>query len=64
MKNIFLLISICYAFSPSVLGMQWEVTDSDIDKVTTNFISTWIPSSTKRSWSDVDIDAWCHGNLS
>ncbi|KAK2582701.1 hypothetical protein KPH14_004975 [Odynerus spinipes] len=51
------------ASSPCILGMQWEVTDSDIDKMTTNFISTWIPSSTERSWSRVDIDAWCHGNL-
>lgn len=53
-----------YVCSPCVLGMQWEVTDTDIDKMTTNFISTWIPSSSKRPWSRVDIDAWCHGNLS
>ncbi|KAF7393198.1 hypothetical protein HZH66_009031 [Vespula vulgaris] len=51
------------ASSPCVLGMQWEVTDSDIDKMTASFISTWIPSSAERSWSHVDIDAWCQGNF-
>ncbi|KAI4482686.1 hypothetical protein M0804_008539 [Polistes exclamans] len=51
------------ASSPCVLGMQWEITDSDIDKMTASFISTWIPSSPGRSWSHVDIDAWCKGNF-
>ncbi|KAI4480693.1 hypothetical protein M0802_014165 [Mischocyttarus mexicanus] len=52
------------ASSPCVLGMQWEITDSDIDKMTASFISTWIPSSPGRSWSHVDTDAWCKGNFS
>ncbi|CAK9799037.1 Espl1 [Anthophora quadrimaculata] len=51
------------ASSPCVLGMLWEVTDADIDKMTTNFISNWIPSPTNRSWADVDINMWCAGTL-
>ncbi|CAL7940926.1 unnamed protein product [Xylocopa violacea] len=51
------------ASSPSVLGMLWEVTDADIDKMTTNFISNWIPSPLNRPWTDVDISMWCSGTL-
>ncbi|XP_076242882.1 extra spindle pole bodies like 1, separase isoform X2 [Calliopsis andreniformis] len=51
------------ASSPSVLGMLWEVTDADIDKMTTNFISNWIPSPLNRPWTDVDINTWCAGSL-
>ena len=50
------------ASSPCVLGMLWEVTDGDIDKMTTNFISNWIPSSSGKRWTDVDINKWCAGN--
>ncbi|XP_053997454.1 separin [Hylaeus anthracinus] len=51
------------ASSPCVLGMLWEVTDADIDKMTTNFISSWIPSPSNRPWTDVDIHMWCTGTL-
>ncbi|XP_076290661.1 extra spindle pole bodies like 1, separase isoform X2 [Lasioglossum baleicum] len=51
------------ASSPCVLGMLWEITDADIDKMTTNFISNWIPSSSNRSWADVDVNTWCAGTL-
>ncbi|XP_076168881.1 extra spindle pole bodies like 1, separase isoform X2 [Ptiloglossa arizonensis] len=51
------------ASSPCVLGMLWEVTDADIDKMTTNFISNWIPSPMNRPWTDVDINMWCAGTL-
>ncbi|KOC62271.1 Separin [Habropoda laboriosa] len=51
------------ASSPCVLGMLWEVTDADIDRMTTNFISNWIPSPINRSWADVDINMWCAGTL-
>nr|XP_034193112.1 separin [Osmia lignaria] len=51
------------ASSPCVLGMLWEVTDADIDKMTTNFISNWIPSPLNRPWTDVDINMWCAGTL-
>lgn len=44
--------------------MLWEVTDADIDKMTTNFISNWIPSPLKRSWNDVDFNTRCEGTLS
>lgn len=53
--------SIC---SPCLLGMLWEVTDVDIDKMTAHFISNWIPSSSERSWTEVDIDSWTSGTLS
>ncbi|XP_071627742.1 uncharacterized protein Sse isoform X2 [Temnothorax longispinosus] len=51
------------ACSPCLLGMLWEVTDADIDKMTTNFMSTWIPSSSKKSWAEVDMDSWSSGTL-
>ncbi|XP_031835603.1 extra spindle pole bodies like 1, separase isoform X2 [Nomia melanderi] len=51
------------ATSPCILGMLWEVTDADIDKMTTNFISSWIPSPLNRSWADVDFNTWCEGTL-
>ncbi|XP_076756318.1 extra spindle pole bodies like 1, separase [Xylocopa sonorina] len=51
------------ASSPAVLGMLWEVTDADTDKMTTNFISNWIPSPLNRPWTDVDINMWCSGTL-
>lgn len=44
--------------------MLWEVTDADIDKMTANFISNWIPSSSEKSWAEVDIDSWNSGTLS
>lgn len=44
--------------------MLWEVTDADTDKMTTNFISNWIPSPLNRPWADVDINMWCAGTLS
>ncbi|XP_014222062.1 separin [Trichogramma pretiosum] len=47
--------------SPCILGMLWEVTDADIDKMTAEFISSWITSAAKRSWSDVNLSAWSKG---
>lgn len=44
--------------------MLWEVTDADIDKMTAYFMSNWIPSSSERSWTEVDIDSWSSGTLS
>ncbi|KYN09010.1 PREDICTED: separin [Trachymyrmex cornetzi] len=51
------------ACSPCLLGMLWEVTDADIDKMTANFISNWIPSSSEKSWTEVDKDKWISGTL-
>ncbi|XP_011867802.1 PREDICTED: separin [Vollenhovia emeryi] len=51
------------ACSPCLLGMLWEVTDVDIDKMTTNFLSNWIPSFSEKSWAEIDMDSWCHGVL-
>lgn len=50
--------------SPCLLGMLWEITDADIDKMTTNFMSNWIPSSSEKSWAEVDVDSWSSGTLS
>lgn len=44
--------------------MLWEITDVDIDKMTADFISNWVPSSAERPWTDVDINNWSSGNLS
>lgn len=43
--------------------MLWEVTDADIDKMTANFMSNWIPSSSEKSWTEVDKDKWISGTL-
>ncbi|XP_011692442.1 PREDICTED: separin isoform X3 [Wasmannia auropunctata] len=51
------------ACSPCLLGMLWEITDADIDKMTTNFMSNWIPSSSEKSWAEVDVDSWSSGTL-
>ncbi|XP_020292023.1 separin isoform X2 [Pseudomyrmex gracilis] len=51
------------ACSPCLLGMLWEVTDADIDKMTANFISSWIPSSSEKSWAEVDLNSWLSGTL-
>lgn len=44
--------------------MLWEVTDADIDRMTANFISNWIPSSSEKSWTEIDMDSWSSGTLS
>ncbi|KYN05936.1 PREDICTED: separin [Cyphomyrmex costatus] len=51
------------ACSPCLLGMLWEITDADIDKMTANFMSNWIPSSVEKSWAEVDKDSWISGTL-
>ncbi|RLU20460.1 hypothetical protein DMN91_007070 [Ooceraea biroi] len=51
------------ACSPCLLGMLWEVTDADIDTMTANFMSNWIPSTAERSWTEVDIASWSSGTL-
>ncbi|XP_034944251.1 LOW QUALITY PROTEIN: separin [Chelonus insularis] len=51
------------ACSPCVLGMLWEVTDGDTDKMTVSFMSTWIPSSAPRPWTCVDLELWCQGTM-
>ncbi|CAB0036240.1 unnamed protein product [Trichogramma brassicae] len=60
-----MLATTCLAYlmgcSPCILGMLWEVTDADIDKMTAEFISSWITSAAKRSWSDVNLSAWSKG---
>ncbi|XP_057339275.1 separin [Microplitis mediator] len=51
------------ASSPCILGMLWEVTDGDTDKMTASFISNWIPSTAPRPWSHVDTERWNNGEL-
>lgn len=50
-------------FSPCNLGMLWEITDGDCDKLTARFMSEWIPSEKKEPWSSVDLTKWESGNL-
>lgn len=51
------------ACSACVLGMLWEVTDGDVDRMTASFISNWIPSPAERPWTDVNINKWSNGVL-
>ncbi|XP_012280741.1 separin isoform X2 [Orussus abietinus] len=52
------------ACSPCILGMLWEVTDIDVDKMTASFVSNWIPAPLNaRPWTDVIVNEWCNGNL-
>ncbi|XP_046741306.1 separin isoform X2 [Diprion similis] len=51
------------ACSPCILGMLWEVTDFDVDRLTANFIGNWIPSPAPRPWSEVKINEWSNGIL-
>ncbi|CAG9766473.1 unnamed protein product [Ceutorhynchus assimilis] len=46
------------ARSPCVFGMLWPVTDMYTDLLTTEFLSTWLPSSAERGWSKIDKQAW------
>lgn len=47
-----------YHFSPGVVGMLWEVTDTDTDYLTTEFLSSWIPSNAPIHWKHVNKDKW------
>ncbi|THK33172.1 separin isoform X1 [Diachasma alloeum] len=51
------------ACSPCTLGMNWEVTDLDTDRMTSCFISTWIPSKAEKSWNYIDFEKWSNGTL-
>ncbi|XP_032679875.1 separin isoform X2 [Odontomachus brunneus] len=51
------------ACSPCLLGMLWEVTDFDIDKMTADFMSNWVPSTSDKTWAEVDTNSWAHGSL-
>ncbi|XP_033208353.1 separin [Belonocnema kinseyi] len=52
------------ACSPSTLGMLWEVTDGDCDKLTATFMSNWIPSENKGSAQNINFAEWDKGILS
>ncbi|CAH1164034.1 unnamed protein product [Phaedon cochleariae] len=43
---------------PCVVGMLWEVTDTDTDTLTTDFLSYWIPSKASVHWKYVDKTKW------
>ena len=43
--------------------MLWEVTDADIDLMTTDFIRRWIPSSTNKLWGTINEKAWHRGEI-
>lgn len=38
--------------------MLWEVTDTDTDVLTADFISNWIPSKAPIHWKYVDKTKW------
>lgn len=38
--------------------MLWEVTDTDTDLVTTEFLSQWLPSKASVHWKNIDKKQW------
>ncbi|KOB76374.1 Separin [Operophtera brumata] len=57
---IILLIVAC---SPTVVGMLWEVTDLEVDKVVTTLLSLYVPSDAAVPWHAVGKGKWSLGEL-
>ncbi|XP_077295505.1 extra spindle pole bodies like 1, separase [Arctopsyche grandis] len=51
------------ATCPCVIGMLWEVTDLEIDKVTSMLTSLFVPSTANKAWGDVGKTQWTKGIL-
>ncbi|XP_028026735.1 separin [Bombyx mandarina] len=49
------------AGSPMVVGMLWEVTDLEVDKVVTTMMSLYVPSRQALPWSAVGKTKWSQG---
>lgn len=41
--------------------MLWEVTDLEIDKVTSMFLGLFLPSKASKHWGDVSKSQWSNG---
>ncbi|CAH2051711.1 unnamed protein product, partial [Iphiclides podalirius] len=51
------------AGSPMVVGMLWEVTDLEVDKVVSTLVSLYVPSKASVPWQAVGKAAWSQGKL-
>ncbi|XP_038217354.1 uncharacterized protein LOC119836170 [Zerene cesonia] len=48
---------------PMVVGMLWEVTDLEVDKLVTSLLALALPSSAPADWRLVGKAAWSQGQL-
>lgn len=46
-----------------VVGMLWEVTDLEVDKVISTLLSLFVPSEAPVAWANVGKAKWSHGVL-
>ncbi|KAJ2942982.1 hypothetical protein O0L34_g15173 [Tuta absoluta] len=51
------------AGSPMVVGMLWEVTDLEVDKVVSTLVSLYVPSEASIPWHSVGKAKWSQGVL-
>ncbi|XP_026332440.1 separin homolog sep-1-like, partial [Hyposmocoma kahamanoa] len=51
------------AGSPMVVGMLWEVTDLEVDKVVSTLLSLYVPSTAPLPWAAVGKAKWSQGIL-
>lgn len=52
-----------FYFSPMAVGMLWEVTDMEVDKVVSKLLALYIPSKAPVSWDSVGKSQWSNGVL-
>ncbi|XP_053617499.1 uncharacterized protein Sse isoform X2 [Plodia interpunctella] len=48
---------------PMVIGMLWEVTDLEVDKMVSTLVSLYVPSKAAHSWQSVGKAKWSQGVL-
>ncbi|XP_052752014.1 uncharacterized protein LOC113509441 [Galleria mellonella] len=51
------------AASPMVVGMLWEVTDLEVDKMVSTLVSLYVPSTAAPAWPSVGKTKWSQGQL-
>ncbi|XP_047999592.1 uncharacterized protein LOC125236716 [Leguminivora glycinivorella] len=51
------------AGSPMVIGMLWEVTDLEVDKMVSTLVSLYVPSDAPVPWPSVGKTNWSKGEL-
>ncbi|KAM3959521.1 extra spindle pole bodies like 1, separase [Aphomia sociella] len=51
------------AASPMVVGMLWEVTDLEVDKMVSSLVALYVPSSATPAWPSVGKGKWSQGIL-
>lgn len=51
------------ATSPMVVGMLWEVTDLEVDKLVSTLLALYIPSNAPVTWDKVGKSQWSSGIL-